>query len=85
MPKNPHWMKATPTWLSDMAAKFRINKPMGDEGPVEFFVGEAQVGGCDYDRSGWQGMEDQTVMFKKIAEALRSPVKTTFIEQKDWN
>lgn len=77
-------MTDTLTWLSDMGAKFRINHPMGDEGPVEFFVGEAQVGGCDYDRSGWQGMEDQSVMFKKIAAALGKEVEVTFIEQRDW-
>ncbi len=64
-----------------MTATFRLNLPMGEEGPHDFFVNGEKVGSCDHDSAGWQGMEDQRSMFENIASALGTEVQVTFDEE----
>jgi hypothetical protein len=57
--------------------EFTIARPRGDEGVRIFKVNGVEVGRADYDSHGWQGMDDQTDMFKRIARELRARVQHT--------
>jgi hypothetical protein len=53
-----------------MKPEFKIVSPMGDEGQHAFFVDDFEVGSCDHDTHGWDGMAEQIRMFKAIADVL---------------
>lgn len=52
------------------ARSFVLRLPEGEEGEHIFFVNGAEVGRCDHDTAGWQGIADQMSMFKSIAKEL---------------
>lgn len=61
-----------------MSHKFVVDLPEGEEGEHIFFVNDVEVGRCDHDTAGWQGMADQLSMFRKIANELGVEVQEEF-------
>lgn len=57
-----------------MKPSFVVRLPEGDEGVHIFLVNGVEVGCCDHDSAGWQGMADQRSMFEAIANAFNVDV-----------
>lgn len=55
--------------------KFIVVQEYGDEGLHTFFVDGKEVGRCDHDSHGWEGMASMRDMFSDIAAALGVKVK----------
>jgi hypothetical protein len=67
-----------------MKPVFKILMSEGEEGLHEFFVNGVEVGSCDHDTAGWQGMADQKDMFKAIAKELGVEVIESFDDTPGW-
>ena len=59
---------------------FKVVQEFGDEGPQTFFVNDIEVGYCDHDTSGWEGMQAMGEMFEAIAAELGVEVITEDVE-----
>lgn len=59
---------------------FVIEQTFGDEGPQVFKVNGVEVGRCDHDSHGWEGMASQRDMFRGIARELGVRVRTKEVE-----
>lgn len=57
---------------------FVVRLPEGEEGEHIFLVNGVEVGRCDHDTAGWQGMADQLSMFRDIAEQFGIEVQEEF-------
>lgn len=51
-----------------------------EEGEHVFLVNGVEVGRCDHDSAGWQGMADQRSMFEGIAAQLGTEVQEEYPE-----
>lgn len=51
-----------------------------EEGEHVFIVNGSEVGRCDHDSAGWQGMADQRSMFEAIADELGVKVELEYPE-----
>lgn len=60
--------------------KFKIRLSYSDDGPHVFFVNGVEVGSCDYDNHGSQGMGDMQDMFRNIAAQVGAEVLTEYKE-----
>lgn len=55
--------------------KFIVVREYGDEGLHTFYVEGHEVGRCDHDSHGWEGMASMRDMFSGIASALGANVE----------
>ena len=63
------------------APKFVVRLPEGEEGLHIFIVNGVEVGRCDHDTAGWQGMADQLSMFREIAAQFDVEVEEDWSEE----
>jgi hypothetical protein len=71
------WLRF-PRVIMTTIPKFVLQLPEGEEGLHIFMVNGVEVGRCDHDTAGWQGMADQLSMFRAIAGELKAEV------EEDW-